>query len=64
MKLNFFRSLAKLFGGRTTNSATYRSALLTYAKTEYRNDWRFAYDYMLTHNGRGPSHTHTRGFEL
>jgi len=32
-----------------------RNELLTWAKTEYGNDWQFAYNFMLTHNGRAPS---------
>ena len=32
-----------------------RDELLTWAKTEYGNDWRYAYEYMLKHNGRAPS---------
>ena len=34
---------------------TSRDELLTWAKTEYKKDWRFAYQYMLDHNGRAPS---------
>ena len=29
--------------------------MLTYAKTEYKDDWQYAYHYMLSHNGQGPS---------
>ena len=63
MTLNFFGSLAKLLGGRR-QSATYRKDLLTWAKTEYPNDWEFAYNYMITHNGKSPSHTHISGVTL
>lgn len=62
MTLGFFSSLAGLFGGRR-QSATYRKDLLTWAKTEYANDWEFAYHHMITHNGQAPK-THTRGIEL
>jgi hypothetical protein len=62
MTLNFFSAVGNLFGGRK-KSATYSSNLMAYAKTEYRNDWEFAYNYMLTHDGRGPSYTNTRGIE-
>mgnify|MGYP003151607138 FL=1 len=31
-----------------------REDLLTWAKTEYKNDWRYAYHYMLTNNGKAP----------
>ena len=34
---------------------TSRDELLTWAKTEYKKDWRFAYQFMLDHNGRAPS---------
>jgi len=27
---------------------------LDYAKTEYRNDWQYAYQYMLDNEGKGP----------
>jgi len=60
MTLNFFGSLANFLGGRRMSSS-YRSALMTYAKTEYANDWEFAYNYMLTHGGNGPSYRHTQG---
>jgi len=30
-------------------------ALLTYAKIEYKNEWKFAYEYMVVNNGRGPN---------
>ena len=63
MTLNFFGSLAKLLGGRR-QSATYRNDLMTWAKTEYPNDWEFAYNYMITHNGRSPSYTHVTGVTL
>ena len=33
----------------------HRNDLLTWAQTEYKKDWRFAYNFMLTHNGRAPS---------
>jgi hypothetical protein len=32
-----------------------RGELLTWAKTEYGNDWKYAYEFMLEHNGRAPS---------
>ena len=34
---------------------SHRNSLLTWAKTEYGNDWEYAYSFMLTHNGRAPS---------
>ena len=37
--------------GRTSS---FERDMLTYAKTEYKDDWQFAYHYMLSHGGRGP----------
>jgi hypothetical protein len=42
-------------------SDRHRNDLLTWAKTEYKKDWRFAYQYMLDHNGRAPSLRETNG---
>lgn len=33
----------------------HQSDLLIYARTEYKQDWRYAYDYMLKNNGKGPT---------
>ena len=38
-----------------------RNELLTWAQTEYKKDWRFAYQFMLDHNGRAPSHRELNG---
>jgi len=43
------------------SGTTSRNDLLTWAKTEYGNDWRFAYEFMLKHNGRGPNLTELNG---
>ena len=43
------------------STKSYRSELLTWAKTEYGNDWRYAYEYMLTHDGRAPTLTEIHG---
>lgn len=59
MTLNLFGALANLFGGRRM-SASYRNDLLTWAKTEYANDWQFAYTYMIENGGQAPTR-HTRG---
>jgi hypothetical protein len=40
---------------------TSRDELLTWAQTEYKKDWRFAYQFMLDHNGRAPSHRELNG---
>jgi len=42
-------------------SIRHRNELLTWAQTEYKNDWRFAYQFMLNHNGRAPNHTELNG---
>lgn len=34
--------------------------LMTYARTEYKKDWQFAYNYMLHNNGKKPSMTKWR----
>ena len=47
-----FTGLVSLLGYRS--QTTFEKEMLTYAKTEYGKDWRFAYQYMLTHEGRGP----------
>ena len=46
-----FDSLVSLLGRRSN----YDRDMLTYAKTEYKNDWRYAYSYMLSHGGKGPT---------
>ena len=45
----------------STSNKSYRGELLTWAKTEYGNDWQYAYDYMLNHNGRAPTLTEIHG---
>ena len=47
-----FTGLVSLLGYRSQSA--FEKEMLTYAKTEYGNDWRYAYQYMLTHEGRGP----------
>lgn len=42
-------------------SNKHRNDLLTWAQTEYKKDWRFAYQYMLDHNGRAPTHRDING---
>ena len=54
MATKLFDAWAVLFNGARYKSARYEAELLTYAKTEYGKDWQYAYQYMLTHNGRGP----------
>ena len=50
MTVRFFTALESLRGPRKGG----RSDLLQWAKTEYGNDWQYAYHYMITHNGQGP----------
>lgn len=58
MTLNLFGAFASLFGGRKMPAGR-RNDLLTWAKTEYANDWEFAYKHMLENGGKAPSrHTH------
>jgi len=45
--------LRYLFGSKTSNHH-YR----VWAKTEYGSDWRYAYEYMITHDGKAPPRTH------
>jgi len=45
-----------------TNS--HRNQLLTWAKTEYGRDWEYAYDFMLRHDGRAPTHSQLHGPRL
>ena len=59
MTLNVFGAFTSLFGGGKMSSG-YRKDLLTWAKTEYANDWQFAYNYMLENNGQAPTR-HTKG---
>ena len=54
MATTFFNAWSRLFNGRR-NSVAYKRDLMSYAKIEYSNDWQYAYQYMLTHDGRGPS---------
>jgi len=42
-------------------SGNSRNDLLTWAKTEYGNDWRFAYEFMLKNHGRAPNLTELNG---
>jgi hypothetical protein len=39
----------------------HRNDLLTWAKTEYGNDWRYAYEFMLKNNGRAPNNHELNG---
>ena len=45
-------------------SQRHRNDLLTWAQTEYKKDWQFAYQYMLDHNGNSPSWYELNGQKL
>ena len=49
---NVYKVLRFLFGSGI-NSSKHESYRI-WAKTEYGNDWQYAYHYMITHNGQGP----------
>lgn len=56
MATNFFSGLVKFLGGNNKRmSAAYRQDLETWARTEYKQDWQFAYNYMLHNEGKAPS---------
>ena len=42
-------------------SDRHRNDLLTWAQTEYKKDWRYAYQFMLDNHGRAPSLTELNG---
>lgn len=50
MTLNFFSGLINVFTAKSTKEKDFE----TWAKTEYRNDWQYAYNHMLK-TGTGPS---------
>lgn len=54
MVTNFFGAWAGLFNGTRRTRVKYEAELLTYAKTEYTNDWQYAYMHMLDNDGKGP----------
>ena len=39
----------------TMENERHHRDLLIYARTEYKKDWRYAYNYMLQNDGKGPS---------
>ncbi len=52
MVKTFFNSLVDFLSpGVVFNK---RTDYLTYAKTEYGSDWRYAYNYMMAHEGKAP----------
>lgn len=53
MVVKLFDGLVSLLGNPSPKGA-FEKEMLTYAKTEYKGDWQYAYHYMLTHDGQGP----------
>ena len=53
MATMLFNGLVSLLGNPLP-TRKFEKEMLTYAKTEYGRDWQYAYQYMLTHEGRGP----------
>jgi len=51
MATKLFDSLVTMFGRNTTQ---WQKDMLAWAKTEYGNDWQFAYDYLIRNNGKPP----------
>ena len=47
-----FNGLVRLLD--RTPSSRFEREMLTFAKTEYGKDWRYAYQYMLDHAGKAP----------
>jgi len=47
----FFDTFVKMFSSKNMSP---RNDLLTLAKIEYGNDWEWAYDKLLTSNGKMP----------
>lgn len=52
MAKTIINSLVSMFG---RNSSRWERDMLTWAQTEYKKDWRYAYQYMLEHKGRAPT---------
>ena len=49
MAVRLFDGLRAIFASTPENHD-----LLLFAKTEYKEDWRYAYNYMLKNKGKGP----------
>ena len=47
--------MSGLMSWMKSGNVKHRDDLLTWAKTEYKKDWQFAYQYMLDNKGRSPS---------
>lgn len=46
------KGLRTLFGSNTSSK---NDSYLTWARTEYKGDWQFAYQHMLNNNGAAPT---------
>jgi len=53
MMKSIINGLVSMFG---RNSTGWEKDMLTWAKTEYGNDWEYAYRYMLNHKGQAPTY--------
>jgi len=51
MVKSIVNSLVSMFG---RNSSRWDHDILIWARTEYKNDWQYAYYYMLNNNGKAP----------
>lgn len=51
MTEKLFAGFVSVFGRKNTK---FEKEMLTYAKTEFRNDWRYAYQHMIENNGKAP----------
>ena len=51
MVKSIINCLVSMFGSRPTR---WERDMLTWAKTEYKKDWQYAYRHMLDHNGQPP----------
>jgi len=49
--------LSGLMSWMNRDAESGREELLTWAKTEYKNDWRYAYHYMLNNHCKPPSYS-------
>jgi len=56
----FLRNLAKAF----MRSTRFEQDMMTYAKTEYKHDWQYAYRHLVNNDGHPPKHTYIGGVTL
>lgn len=48
---SIMNGLVSMFG----RNSRWEKDMLTWAQTEYKKDWQYAYNYMLKHKGRAPT---------